>query len=180
MSQQNSLIPTFIIFIGAVIIIATILRGCDEKESEATVTEKIVYRDLPPAPALEGKADSVKIITKVIYKQVIDSIHEKVFDSIQVQRLLAQRDSLASILDTAISITFSTDTVHPVTHDTLSITCDDLKRQIEYSLRYAPRQEKIVMQTITQTQIKELSWLDKLYYTCGGFILNEIIHLFRK
>ena len=131
---------------------------------------------LPPAPQIAVVDSNPKVqirMPKVIAKA------DTVVDSSLVLRLLAERDSLARQLAIAnVSVTFSTDTIHPTTRDTLSIECDELNRRIRYSLAYAPREQTII--TRTETYIKPLMWYEKLLYALGGFGLNEIIHFFRK
>jgi len=94
----------------------------------------------------------------------------------ELHRLMAIRDSLTHELDSQyVRITFSTDTVHTLTHDTLRIECDELKHQINYSINYAPRQEKTIIRT--ETYLEELAFWDKLHYSLIGAAAVETLHL---
>lgn len=172
MQQQNLNVKIYA-FLCAIIIIlgSSLFYECsNHKTLPAEIKEKVVYRDLPAAPAIIAKIDPVKIRIE---------IPVKIKDTTEINRLLAERDSLANLLtNQKVIVSFSTDTIHPTTHDTLKIECDELNRNINYSLSYAPRQEKITIRT--ETYIKEVTWWEKLMYGGFGFGLAEIIHFFRK
>ena len=157
------------VLIGIIaILILFLVHSCNVKQLSPKVKEKIVYEKQAPAPELRGKPDSVKVYKKI-------NVPVYIVDSNAIMQLIAERDSLTSLLkDSSVTMTFSTDTVHPVTQDTLSITCDELKRQIAYSLKYAPREQKVI--TRTETIVSELTIWDKLYYSAIGFIIAEIFH----
>ncbi len=151
-----------------IVLVLILLNKCKEQQScKVEWKERIIYRDQPPAPPLDiPKAKQVRVNVNIpVY----------VVDSSALQRVIAERDSLTKKLqDSSVKITFAMDTVHTVTHDTLKVICDEIKRNIEVSLHYAPRPEKVIIQT--ETIIKEVSWFEKLLYACGGYALAEVLH----
>lgn len=175
---RDGIITGLILIIIALSLYANGLRErvSDLPQTPSSVKLDTTHKPLPPAQELAA-IDSTPHITVRMPKLIV--IADTIVDSALVLRLLAERDSLARLVAPAnVSVTFSTDTIHPVTHDTLKIDCDEINRRISYSLSYAPREETII--TRTETYIKPLAWYEKLLYALGGFGLNEIIHFFRK
>ncbi len=147
---------------------AVLLLHCGKIQQSPIVTETVRWKNLPPAPALVVH-DSIKVKIKTY-------IPVTVLDTMELHRLMAIRDSLTRELDSQyVRITFSTDTVHTLTHDTLRIECDELKHQINYSISYAPRQEKTIIRT--EIHLEELSIWNKLQYSLLGAAAVETLHL---
>lgn len=175
----NSKIYLYTAIVCAIVLIVLFFQcGGNEPRviTNPSITEKTFERKLPPAPAI--------VIHDTLPRVVIKIPPQLRIDSQAIKQLLAERDSLTELLNSkavngeAVRITFSADTIHPITHDTLSIECDELKRHINYSLAYAPRTEKITIQT--QTFIKEVTLWEKILYAACGFGLGELIRLFRN
>lgn len=153
----------------AIIVLAVALFSrCDRPHPSLPlkVKEDVEFKDLPPAPPIIIR-DSIKIKVK---------IYVPVHDSSELKEVIAERDSLSKVLTAQnVRVSFSTDTVHPVTHDTMRIECDELNHHINYSINYAPRQEKIV--TRTETYLTELTFWDKIKYSLFGAAFIEGLHL---
>lgn len=176
MPQSNH--KYFIVLIITIIVLAVLLlRECGKSDYGKTpvvfkgTKEKTEYKPLPPAAPLIAQIETVKV--KVF-------IPKTVKDTNEIHRLLVERDSLARRLTSQnVSLTYSTDTIHQATKDTLHIECDDLTKQINYSLLYAPRHEKVT--TITETYVQELTIWDKLYYSAiGGSVIQLVNLIFGK
>lgn len=167
MQLLNLKIYTFL-FLVIIVLTAVLLLQCGKIQQSQIVTETVRWKDLPPAPALVVH-DSIKVKVKT-------TIPVTVLDTIELHRLMALRDSLTRELDSQyVRITFSTDTVHTLTHDTLRIECDELKHHINYSINYAPRQEKTIIRT--EIHLEELSMWNKLQYSLLGAAAVETLHL---
>lgn len=170
MQLSNKIIIALIaIIIFLALVVLALLHACSEKKQEYKTVPKVkevtTLHDLPPAPEFKSKPDSVKV--KVYVKVPV-----YIIDTSAIHNLIAERDSLAKrLLDSNVRIIYSADTVNPDTKDTLSITCDDLKKQIDFSLRYAPRQEKITIRT--ETYFQEVTWYEKLFYGSIGILIYE-------
>ncbi len=161
----------YVVLILTILVLSVLLlREYSEKASAPmprSAKEDISFKQLPPAPVLKAEKEIVKV--KVYIPKIVK-------DTSEISRLLAERDSLAKVLTTQnVTLSYSTDTIHPTTHDTLRIECDDLKKHISYSLNYAPRMEKTVVRT--ETYISELTIWDKLYYSVLGAGFIEVVHL---
>ncbi|MBK9249365.1 MAG: hypothetical protein IPM69_14940 [Ignavibacteria bacterium] len=157
-------------FLCFVIIVLTcgLFSRCGKNQQTQLVTETIRWKDLPPAPALFVH-DSIKVKVKTY-------IPNTVRDTAEIQRLMVERDSLTRELDSQyVRITFSTDTIHTSTHDTFRVECDELKHHINYSINYAPRQEKTIIRT--ETFLEELTFWDKFRYSLLGAAVVETLHL---
>ena len=151
-----------------IMLVAGLLSQCGMFEQSPKVTETIRWKDLPPAPALFVH-DSIKVKVKTY-------IPITVRDTAEIQKLMVERDSLTRELDSQnVRITFSTDTIHTSTHDTLRVECDELKHHIKYSINYAPRQEKTIIRT--ETYLEELTFWDKFRYSLFGAAVVETLHL---
>ncbi len=167
MQLLNLKIYTFLCLV-IIVLTAVLLLHCGKIQQSPIVSETVRWNNLPPAPALVVH-DSIKVKVRTF-------IPVTVLDTMELHRLMAIRDSLTRELDSQyVRITFSTDTVHTLTHDTLRIECDELKHQINYSITYAPRQEKTIIRT--EKYLEELTFWDKFQYSLIGAAAVETLHL---
>lgn len=167
MPLQNLKIYAFLCFV-IILLSAILLSECGKPQQTPKVSETIRWKNLPPAPALIVH-DSIKV-------KVRTYIPITVLDTMELRRLIAERDSLTRELDSQyVRITFSTDTIHATTHDTLRVECDELKHHIHYSINYAPRQEKTIIRT--ESYLEELTFWDKFRYSLMGAAVVETLHL---
>lgn len=170
MWQKNNIIVVLLgVIIGLVLFVVSTCNDTPTPRSGKR-TDSSVTRELPPSPSIiVEKGEPITIyITKKIPTYIIDSS--------ALKNVIAQNDSLKNILrDSNVSITFATDTVHPVTHDTLRIICDELNRNIQYSLKYAPRMETTIFRT--ETMIQEVTFWQKIQYGLYGAAFTQILHL---